>query len=207
MSNKNTGLGKRTAPPSRFTGMLTPERVIIGGSVLGTLVILLVIILAVSNNSAAVNIEIEGVERFVIAAATHVTTPVTYPHTPPAGGSHYPIWQTCGVYAEPIVNEHAVHSLEHGVVWITYQPDLPHDQLEQLERITTQGSHRLLSPYPGIDSPIILTAWGYQLRLESASDSRLMDFIRKYEQGPTTPEKGATCSGGETRTQRQLTQG
>ena len=58
--------------------------------------------------------------------------------------------------------------------------------------------------YPGIDSPVIVTAWGYQLKLESADDGRLMQFISKYEQGPSTPELGASCSGGETRTLNQI---
>ena len=38
------------------------------------------------------------------------------------------------VYDAPIANEHAVHSLEHGAVWITYKPGLPADQVEQARR-------------------------------------------------------------------------
>jgi hypothetical protein len=136
-----------------------------------------------------------------------VNTVVDYAQTPPAGGAHNPVWQTCGVYSEPISNEHAVHSLEHGVVWITYQPDLPFDQVQTLEDLTRRSTHRLLSPYPGIDSPIILTVWGYQLSVDNANDARINQFIEKYEQGPTTPELGASCTGGETRVLSQLPNG
>ena len=52
-----------------------------------------------------------------------------------------------------------------------------------------------------------LSADNYQLRVQDANDSRLTDFIAKYEEGPSTPELGATCSGGETRTLRQITGG
>lgn len=190
----------------RLSAWFTPDRVFIGGSLLIIVIILVVIGLVTSRNNAVLNRVIDGVEVVTVPTAGHVTTPVTYSQTPPAGGLHHPVWQQCGVYTAPIANEHAVHSLEHGVVWITYQPDLPIEDLSVLQTITTQSTHRLLSPYPGIDSPIILTAWGYQLRLERADDPRLMEFVQKYEQGPSTPELGATCNGGETRTMAQLQQ-
>ena len=82
------------------------------------------------------------------------------------------------------------------MVWITYDPDLPADQVERLQQITRRSGYRLLSPYPDLPSPIVATAWGFQLHLDSADDPRLDDFIRKYEQGPTTPEPGAVCTGG-----------
>jgi hypothetical protein len=189
MTSKN-----RTQRPT--PSWLTTERVIVGGTI-GLTVIVLVIVFASSFiNNRNRNASIEGVEFFPQIGGQHVTTTVNYPQTPPTGGPHNPVWQNCGVYDEPIVSEHAVHSLEHGAVWITYQPDLPQEQVNRLADITRQSSHRLLSPFPGIDSPVIATAWGYQVRLDGADDPRLMQFILKYEQGPTTPEPGAVCSGG-----------
>ncbi len=60
-----------------------------------------------------------------LPGAQHLEEPVTYTENPPVGGVHNPVWQNCGYYAAPIPNETAVHSLEHGAIWITYQPDLP----------------------------------------------------------------------------------
>ena len=137
--------------------------------------------------------EIEGVEHFPGLSFQHVDGPVAYPQDPPAGGQHASQWLTCAVYTEPVPNENAVHSLEHGAVWITYRPDLDAAQVATLAEITRQSDHRLLSPYPGLDSPIVVTAWGYQLRLDNANDPRLMRFIEQYESGPTTPEPGAAC--------------
>ena len=54
----------------------------------------------------------------------------------------------------------------------------------------------LLSPYLDLASPVVLTAWEVQLQLDSVDDTRLTEFINRYQQGPTTPEKGATCSDG-----------
>lgn len=150
------------------------------------------------------SVSVAAVQAFEGLSQDHTTGRVTYPQTPPVGGPHNPVWQNCGVYTEPVMNEYAVHSLEHGAVWIIYRPDLDPAQVEKLAEITRQSSHRLLSPYPGIDSPIILTAWGYQLKLASADDPQLMEFIQQYEQNPSGPEPGAPCDGAESRTAREL---
>src|ERR687891_134418 len=61
-----------------------------------------------------------------------VEGPIDYHRKPPTNGNHAPLWQNCGYYPEPIQDRHAVHSMDHGVVWITYRPDLPQKQLETL---------------------------------------------------------------------------
>lgn len=139
---------------------------------------------------------IEGVARFSPLAQEHVTAPVTYEQTPPVGGPHYSQWLNCGVYTAPVQNENAVHSLEHGAVWITYQPDLPADQVATLQALTKAGSYRLLSPYPGLPSPMVASAWGLQLQVETAADPRLEAFVKTYENRIDGPEYGAPCSGG-----------
>lgn len=114
---------------------------------------------------------------------------------PPVGGVHYDAWQTCGIYLEPIAPENAVHSLEHGAVWITYQPDLPAGQIEQLQSLVRGEPYLLLSPYPEQRSPIVLTAWAAQLEVDSAADERVETFVQRYRLGPSTPERGGACSG------------
>lgn len=197
--SKKANIQQKTAM-SRFSERiirhLSVERVIIGGSLLATLLIVAIIAL---NSYLNRPVDIEGVERFVVTQQ-HSESPVDYSQTPPAGGAHYPVWQNCGVYQQPVRNELAVHSLEHGAVWITYDPGLAASEVDMLRNLTQQSSHRLLSPYPGLPSAIVATAWGYQLKLDRTDDPRLMQFLRQYEQGPTTPELGAVCSGGESRT-------
>jgi len=140
---------------------------------------------------------IAGVQTYgPFPANIHVNTDVDYPQTPPVGGEHRPTWQNCGIYNSPVVDELAVHSLEHGAVWITYQPDLPADQIERLKSLVRGKSYTLLSPYPDQPSPVAATAWGVQLFADSADDARLGQFIAKYRQGSQTPEPGASCIGG-----------
>lgn len=139
---------------------------------------------------------IAGLETFPNLSGDHVDGVVNYEQTPPVGGPHNAIWQNCGVYTEPIANENAVHALEHGAVWITYQPDLPADQVAALQQFTRQSGYRLLSPFPNLPSPVVASAWGYQVKLDSADDPRLQRFVQRYEQNPLGPEPGASCSGG-----------
>ena len=137
-----------------------------------------------------------GVQTYDVGPANqHTEGTVDYEQTPPAGGPHNPVWQNCGFYEKPVRDENAVHSLEHGAVWITYEPNLSQDEVERL-RDLAQQSYVLVSPYPGLDSPIVATAWGKQLRLESAEDTDLERFVGAFRQGPQTPEPGAVCTGG-----------
>jgi hypothetical protein len=129
-------------------------------------------------------------------AGQHTGADVNYEQNPPVGGPHNPVWQNCGYYDQPVRDENAVHSLEHGAVWITYSPDLPQDQVEHLRDIAENETFVLVSPRDGLPSPVVASAWGKQLRLDNAEDPNLERFIGAYEQGPQTPEKGAVCTGG-----------
>ena len=137
-----------------------------------------------------------GVRSFEVSERNHLQTPVSYPQTPPIGGNHAPLWQNCGFYSKPVHNEHAVHSMEHGAVWITYRPALPQDQIEKLRDLAQSQTYILVSPYPSLPAPVVASAWGKQLRLESAEDPRLERFVGAFRLGPQTPEPGAACTGG-----------
>lgn len=128
----------------------------------------------------------------------HVTTKVAYPQTPPNSGDHNPTPQQCDVYDAPIPAEHAVHSMEHGAVWITYNDSVSDDVVEELAGKVRGNPYGLMSPLPEQKSPINVSAWGRRLSVESADDSRIDDFIEGYASGPQTPERGAACIGNTT---------
>ena len=138
----------------------------------------------------------EGVESFGVQDQYHTEEPVLYSQIPPVGGPHDAVLQNCGFYDTPVRDENAVHSLEHGAVWITYHPDLPVDQVEALRALTSGHTHVLVSPYPDLPAWVVASAWGEQLWLEDAYDPRLEEFVSAFEQGPQNPEPGAPCSGG-----------
>jgi hypothetical protein len=150
--------------------------------------------------------QITGVENYrksdaAMLTRNHVKGTVKYTVSPPVGGDHNGAWQNCmgDVYDAPIANEHAVHSLEHGAVWITYRPDLPKAQVDALAKKVRGTDFVLMSPYPGLDKPVSLQAWGFQLKLDKADDPRVDDFIKGFRKAATV-EPLATCGNGLTQT-------
>lgn len=139
---------------------------------------------------------IVGVVTFGTLDQKHVDTPVTYPQSPPVGGPHSARWEACDgvVYRKDLSKERAVHSLEHGAVWITYRPGLPADQVATLAAQVGDVDYRMMSPYAGLTSPIVLTAWSTQLAVDDAADPRVAAFLALYTNGPQTPEPGAPCA-------------
>jgi hypothetical protein len=162
----------------------------------GAGVIAVVIAVAVSYSFYNKSRLLKAVTTTSYAAGMHVAGPIVYRENPPMGGQHNIVWQNCGVYNAPIHNEHAVHSMEHGAVWITYRPDLPSDQVQSLKALAADD-FMLLSPYPGLPHAVVASAWNHQLTFERVDDAGLRAFISEYKNNPaTTPEFGAACLGG-----------
>jgi hypothetical protein len=138
--------------------------------------------------------QIDGLQTFE-NDATHVAGTVDYEQTPPAGGPHNAVWMNCGVYNEPVPNENAVHDLEHGAVWATYDPSLPQSEVDALIA-AMPDTYAVVSPYEGLDSPIVLSAWDAQVAIDSPEDPRIDAFIERFWQSSTAPEPGAPCTGG-----------
>jgi hypothetical protein len=141
---------------------------------------------------------ISGVTYRVEGQHNHKEGHLTYDSSPPVGGDHSQYWADCTgtVYDKAIANENAVHMLEHGAIWITYNANtLPAAQLTELKSYVSGVDRLALSPYPNLKAPISLQSWGYQLFVDKASDPRIAQFIStlKYNQ-KTTPEYGATCA-------------
>jgi len=131
----------------------------------------------------------------LVKSGVHKYGHIDYKQSPPVAGPHNFNWQRCqgDVYPAPIANEHAVHAMEHGAVWITYRPDLPQADIDKLASKVKGNDYLFMSPYPGLDKAISLQAWGYQLKVDKASDGRIDDFIRALRQN-ATQEPGAACS-------------
>ncbi|WP_225732258.1 MULTISPECIES: DUF3105 domain-containing protein [unclassified Nocardia] len=144
--------------------------------------------------------QIPGVVKKKYEQGYHVnaTQRVNYDQKPPFGGPHDFAWATCTgiVYPKAIRTENAVHSLEHGAVWITYNPDkVDAAGVDALKQKVSGQQYTLMSPYPGLDTPISLQSWGHQLKLNDPGDKRIDEFLTALRRNPYTyPERDAVCS-------------
>ncbi len=136
-----------------------------------------------------------GIEVYPATTNHTVKGPIEYDRKPPTNGNHDPLWQNCGFYEEPVEDRHAVHSLDHGVVWITYRPDLPRQQIETLRPYGNEN-YVIASPYPGQNAPVIATSWRVQLELDGADDPRLRRFVNQFRISELAPLSGNRCTLG-----------
>lgn len=155
----------------------------------------------VFREPAPVSGDIEGLQTVADVPQGHQEGPLTYDRYPPAGGVHNPRWWNAGIYDEQIPVEKAVHTLEHGAVWLSYSPEATADEIDNLRNLVRGRSCTLLAPavYGAQPAKVVAVAWGYALETEDATDPRLNQFISRFERGPQTPEPGATCSNSEGR--------
>jgi len=148
---------------------------------------------AIPNNSG-----IEGVQIYPDRMEYHAHVDVIKEpegNLPPVFGEHFSAWQNCGIYDEPVDLGNALHSIEHGAVWLSYRPDLDKGKVRSLQNLARGHGYVLMTPYIKQVSDVVLTAWGVQLVIDSVPDERVAKFISYYEEGPQNPEPGAPCSG------------
>lgn len=142
---------------------------------------------------------IDGVQavRVYYESPVHTTGRVEYDLRPPAGGMHNPEWANCGFYEDPVADEHVIHDLEHGAVWLAYSPELPPADLATIQEVARANPKVIATPYPDLPAgaAIVATAWARQLVLDSVDDPRLERFVVQYQDGSQAPESGAICSG------------
>jgi hypothetical protein len=169
-----------------FGGFLTIGAV--GGAVL------VVVLLLLRNPLASVSEDPPLGEAVPLPArATHTSNPadmIGRPGEPPAGGPHFAQPQRTGIYDKPVPDGNAVHALEHGIVWITYNPDLlSGEAIDMLEDIA--GDFRrdvILSPRPQNSMAVAAVSWGRVLSLDAPDEQLLKDFIRTNRD--RSPEPG-----------------
>jgi hypothetical protein len=197
------GKGGRTRPVTTVVAPQRPWGLIAGALVVVLFAAAVITYAVVKVNEANANKvsspdDIEGMQTYEYAAGQeHVTTPVEYSESPPVGGPHDGFWADCTgtVYDVDIRHENAVHSLEHGAVWITYNPDdLSDADVAKLADLVDGVSGRMLSPYEGLGSPISLQSWNHQLKVDSVDDERIAQFADLMTRNSDYhPEVGASC--------------
>jgi hypothetical protein len=180
-------------PPARRSRTLPLVLAIVAAVLLVGAAVVVPLAVRSTDEPATGPVNLDDVRVYEDLEVTHAAGDLDYPQSPPVGGPHAPVWLDCGVYDEPVRDENAVHDLEHGAVWITYDPEADVDVAALEEALPQNG---ILSPYDDLRAPVVVTVWGRQLELDGADDPRLALFIRTLGGGETAPEPFASCAGG-----------
>ncbi|HLG22716.1 MAG TPA: DUF3105 domain-containing protein [Candidatus Manganitrophaceae bacterium] len=124
------------------------------------------------------------------------TPHIPYNSKPPTSGPHLPMLAKWGIYDRPIPNELQVHNLEDGGVLIQYDCKNCAELIQKLERLvkgyyerakvekektgSSKYEHLIVAPYPGLETPVALTAWGKIDKLTDYDEARIKRFIEAY---------------------------
>jgi hypothetical protein len=166
---------------------------------------LLLVVTGAWLKTAADRAWLVDVKVYNYEAGIHVEGGLGYAESPAVGGPHNPVWQNCGVYDAPLAQEHVVHSLEHGAVWITYNPaSVTSAQSAELTQAYGDDPYVIVSPYTGLSKPVVVSAWNRQLALTGVDDERLAMFVNTFASGPQAPEPGAPCDNGTDMTMQAM---
>ncbi len=128
-----------------------------------------------------------------IVSGEHVTTAVDYSSfsNPPSYGPHHAFLvgdnggaitpRPTGVYLTEQPDEDLVHNLEHGHVWISYNPALlsPADVTALRNLVEAGGTDAgvILTPRSKNTEAIALTSWTHQQTLDSFVAETVRDFV------------------------------
>ena len=141
-------------------------------------------------------------QRIADLGATHIAPGEDHPpynSVPATSGWHLgqPLapapW---GVHSEVLEDEVLLHNLEHGGIGVQYDcPDGCDELVEQLGELVKTAADRggkvIMSPYPGMDTTISLTAWTFIDQFDVFDEDRIRDFIDAHLSSPNAPEPNA----------------
>ena len=134
----------------------------------------------------AVSLE-SKVQEFPIEGREHVSAqaPVAYETNPPTSGDHLAEAEKWGVYDKEVSEKEAVHSLEHGGIWITYK-DIDEESIRILTEIGKENSgSTVISPRSANDVKIAVVSWGRMMTLDTVDKALIQKYIDTYKnQGP-----------------------
>ncbi len=125
--------------------------------------------------------------------------PADYTIFPPYGEEHSPIPLACGIYSSTPLFEMVVHAMEHGAVVLWYTPtDLNADDIAALTEIVSEhfndNEYAIQAPYGGLNSPIMLVAWGVRLPLDNVDERAIDQFFDEFHDDAPEPLAAGGCA-------------
>lgn len=129
-------------------------------------------------------------EEVNISSASHVEEGTAENQAePPAGGPMYGQTAGPGIKEEQAQAGALNHSLEHGAAVVFYREDISEPDRKRIEEsfLSAEGS-KIMTPWKGLDSPVVLTSWGRRLKLKTIDPNTIQQFIETNNN--RAPESG-----------------
>lgn len=152
---------------------------------LATFVVGVIAVIIVSKITAPPEPPRPGIEQ-ADHGREHVSSKEYGGDQPPTSGSHAnPVaW---GVYDTEVRDDQVIHNMEHGGIYVSYQPDLPQDQIEKLKKLLSepfsnpefQPKKIVLAPRAANKSPIELSSWRRSESLASYDQQKIKEYVTR----------------------------
>lgn len=102
---------------------------------------------------------------------------------PPTSGDHsQPVDK--GAYSQELPDVNTIHNLEHGYIYVSYQPGLTQEEVSKLEALFFDPfsnpdfvpSKVIMAPRTANTSPIILSSWQRSKKFEAIDEQAMIDY-------------------------------
>lgn len=129
----------------------------------------------------------------VDAIVAGVEEPPVYSSVPATSGPHASAASPCGVFRQEVPEIFNVHSLEHGVVIVYYQPsEADPESVTGVESAAKEfQTHIIVMPRTEMPTPVALVSWGHLAALDELDVDQVRSFWGEYAQ--RGPESGIPC--------------
>ena len=199
-AGRSSRAAERAAAQAQERKETLRRRLVSGGLVLAALAAVGAYVLVSSRADAELrdaltggSCEVDDESDRISGGDGHVASPV-YTVDPPAGGDHLASVARAGVFDGTAVppDGQLVHALEHGYVVAWHAPDLPAEQLAQLEEFKTEHEGDVIvAERSSMSTPVAATAWGQRLLCEQVEPAVLDRFAEEYVgKGPEDVPRG-----------------
>jgi hypothetical protein len=86
----------------------------------------------------------------------------------------------CGVRETPLTVDEQVASLAAGLVLLQHDPGLAADDLRELRRLVERHDRVVVAPAPGLEAPVVGTAWRHRYEQDELAIDRVETFVTGY---------------------------
>jgi len=133
---------------------------------------------------------LEEEKKYPIQSRDHIKigeSHVNYITNPPLSGAHSSASRG-GFYPDGLLDENAIHNLEHGYTWISYK-NISKEGVDDIKKISEKfsgsviASLRMKNNFDGV----AVASWGNLLKLKKFDRIMIEDFIKRNKN--KSPEK------------------